>query len=638
MERFCLLFLTLSFSLILSAQTNTKVLLEMTTATGCYHCPSGNRHIDSLTWIHPDKVILVRYQCPLNSYDPVYYQDSAEINRRIKVMFPNNIFGLPGTYNNGHYHLNGNPELYDTEMIDSIFNLPNHFQLTVNHGLTADCDSIMITFSINSDTIQEFPSGSLRGHLVLMEDSIYFAHAPGNNGEKHFYFECRKFIPNELGFDIPVSWTAGMTRTYTYSLPIPTYIYDLNNIYLVGFIQRTDSRAILQSIKDDQIKLPWYAGISSNLSLDFQPFTCDTMLRGAKVFVKNMGTEVLTSFNLLYKRDSLAFNTLSWSGNLVPDAFAEITLPDLFLQGDGHHIIFTKVTQPNGHLIAESFANQYSAPIEVNVIPNEPPLHEYFTQKNFPYKGWFIHNPNKDGNTWTQVTYPTFSGTYNLTALLLRDFTMMPGTVNEFYLPEMAVHQMTSMSLTFDVSHVKTGGSPDTLTVLMSNDCGKSWSEVYRKTGEELFWTQIPWPEWIGAVPDSTDYVSWKQQAINLGNYQGNSTILVKFRYVRANGNNTYIRNIYLGPHTSTGEKNNAALTLFPNPTQGRINIDPGQNLAITKAEIFDLSGNSLFRLEPPANTGGLVNFNITSLPDGVYFFKISTNQGVVYRKFILIH
>ncbi len=630
------MFLALCWNL--PAQNNTNVLLEMTTATGCYHCPGGNRRIDSLTWMHPDKVILVRYQCPLNSYDPIYYQDSAEINRRIKFIFPDNVFGLPGTYHNGQYQLNGNPELYNSELIDSIYNLRSHFQLTLNHSLTADCDSILITFTITSDTIQEFPAGSLKGRLIVMEDSVYFQYPPGNNGEKDFYFECRKFIPDQNGFDIPVSWTTGMTRTFTFPVTIPSYIYDLNNLYMVGFIQRSDDRTILQSVKDNQVKLPWYAGISSNLSLDFQPFTCDTVLKGASVFVKNMGTLVLTSFKLLYKIDSQTFDTLAWSGTLLPDELTEITLPDLDLTGDGHHLVSVKVTDPNHHWIAESFASKYSATIEVNVIPDEPPLHEYFTQKNFPYKGWFIHNPNKDGNTWIQVTYPTFGETYKLGALLLRDFTMMPGTANEFYLPEMAVHQTTSMSLTFDVSHVKTGGPPDTLTVLMSNDCGNSWDEVYRKTGEDLFWTSIPWPEWIGEVPDSTDDVSWKRQTINLSDFQPNSTILVKFRYVRAEGNNTYIRNIYLGPHTSIGESMSATLMLYPNPTRGWITIDPGKGSDIGKAEVVNILGNIVYTVQSPVIARDPVHANLSHLPDGAYIVRISTSQGSVYRKFIINH
>ncbi len=127
-----------------------------------------------------------------------------------------------------------------------------------------------------------------------------------------------------------------MTRTYAYKVPIPAYIYDLNNIYIVGFIQDNSNMHILQSAKDQQQKLPYYAGIDIHKSLNFPPFTCDTVLSGAKVFVKNMGTATLTSFRLLYRVNEDDYDTLQWSGALPTDSLTEVALPPLNISGDGH--------------------------------------------------------------------------------------------------------------------------------------------------------------------------------------------------------------------------------------------------------------------------------------------------------------
>ncbi len=635
MKQLIFLMMGVMFFSFLSAQNNTKVLLEMTTATGCYHCPSGNHYIDSLANLHPDKVIVLRYQFPLNSYDPIYYQDSAEINQRSKAIFPTGQFGLPGTYCNGVYHKMGYPDRLTSDSIDSVYRVRNHFLLEIGHQVTVDCDSLDITFTITSDTIQEFAAGKLFAHIVLMEDSIFFKNPPGNNGEKDFFFECRKFVPEVTGWQIPDQWSAGMTRTYSYKVPIPGYIYDLNNLYVIGFIQNNSNLHILQSAKDHQQKLPYYAGIDIHKSLNFPPFTCDTILNGAKVFVKNMGTATLTSFRLLYRVHGGIYDTLQWTGSVPSDSLAEITLPPLGISGDGHKTIDTQVIYPNEHWVVESFASQFSSSIEVNVIPDEPPVHEYFTRTGFPYKGWFIYNPNRDGNTWMQNKTTSVSG-YYMTSLFLRSFTMMPGTINEFYPPEITVHQMSSMTLYFDIAHIMTGGAPDTLEIFLSDNCGKSWTLVYKKTGNEFAYTSIPWPEWINGVPDSTEVNSWKRQTANLTGYAMDSKINLRFKYTRGEGNNVHIRNLYIGPGVGIPDRHADAFSIHPNPAQGMITIESTNGERIMGIEVFNLMGAVVFSKMEPIVAGDKLTIDLTGLHGGIYMVRIKTRAGWITKKIII--
>jgi hypothetical protein len=622
-----------------TAQINTKVLLEMTTATGCYHCPSGNHYIDSLQAIHPDKLIVLRYQLPLNSYDPIYYQDSAEIKARARFMFGDSlVYGLPGSYCNGSYSQMSDPHAVTSETIDSIYQQTSHFQIALEHLLTADYDSMTVTLSITCDTIFEFGQDPPKAHITLMEDSIFFNTPPGNNGEKDFFYECRKFIPSVEGWNLPSSWTAGMTQTYSFSFPIPAYIYDLNNLYMTGFIQHPTTRRILQSVRDNQMKLPNYAGIDKIRTFDIQPFTCDTMLSGLKAFIKNLGTLPLTSFNLLYAVDAHPFDTLSWMGSIAPDSLVSVNLPAISLGSDGKHSILLKVIRPNDFHVADSYANQFAATVELHTQPDEPPVHEYFNQPGFPYKGWYVHNPNRDNNTWRQYSALTYPGNYKLSALLLRSFTMMTGTINEFFLPELAVHSMSSMTLYFDVSHVMTGGAPDTLTVLISDNCGETWQEVYRKRGDELAWTSIPWPEWIGDLLDSTDASGWKRQTITLQGYQQNSTLLIKFRYHKANGNNVYIRNVYAGPHVGIIESGKQNLIVYPNPASGLVRVKLTGTATSGSVSLIDYTGRVIFCNLPINGDSEFVTPDLSSCAEGIYLIHVKTNLGTLSRKIVLSH
>jgi hypothetical protein len=622
------------FLLITMAQNNTKVLFEMTTATGCFHCPAGNAYIDSLAWLHPDKVVVLRYQLPLNSYDPIFYQDSADLKKRSAEIFPTGEYGMPGAYCNGKYSTVSHPQDFTTETIDSVYAIRSHFQLDLQHQVTADCDSLSVVFTITSDTVLNFPSGKLVAHLILMEDSIFFQYPPGNNGEKDFFFECRKFIPDVKGFQIPDQWTAGMSKTYTYKVPIPGYIYDLNNLYVLGFIQDKSTMHILQSAKDHQHKLPDYAGIDSHKSLVFKPFTCDTLLPDAKVFVKNMGTQPLTSFKLLHRVNSLPFDTIHWTGFLAPDSLVLIALPTLRIPGDGHKTITVKVIYPNNHWVVESFSGKYSAGIEVNVTPDEPPLHEYFTGTHFPYKGWFVDNPNRDGNTWHQNKAQADAG-YMVNTLFLRSFTMMPGTVNEFYPPEISVHQMGSMTLYFDVAHVRGGDVPDTLEIFLSDDCGKTWNSVYSKTGDQFGFTSIPWPEWYSGSPDTTS-ASWKRQTVSLSGYQPDSKINLRFRYTKGGGNNIRIRNLYIGPNVGIAPPSGGSFTISPNPTRGFVTVAPENGQQILETQVYTIFGKLVLSVQRTGHTTEKQPLDLTNQPAGIYLVRLRFDSGWFTEKVVV--
>jgi len=80
----------------------------------------------------------------------------------------------------------------------------------------------------------------------------------------------------------------------------------------------------------------------------------------------------------------------------------------------------------------------------------------------------------------------------------------------------------------------------------------------------------------------------------------------------------------------------NGQLTIYPNPTNGQLIIDNGQ-LIIDKVEIVDLSGrvvgaNLCVR---PDEQGKHIGLPVQNLASGIYFVKITTEKGVVTRKFV---
>ncbi len=86
----------------------------------------------------------------------------------------------------------------------------------------------------------------------------------------------------------------------------------------------------------------------------------------------------------------------------------------------------------------------------------------------------------------------------------------------------------------------------------------------------------------------------------------------------------------------STNELEQNALKIFPNPTQDILNLEYDGTLKIEQLNIFDFHGQ-LIRSLPFENR--ISQIDISTIPEGVYFIKIETNQGqFIFKKFIKIN
>jgi len=73
-------------------------------------------------------------------------------------------------------------------------------------------------------------------------------------------------------------------------------------------------------------------------------------------------------------------------------------------------------------------------------------------------------------------------------------------------------------------------------------------------------------------------------------------------------------------------------INVYPNPTTGQLTMDNGQ-LTINGVEIFDVFGKKLF--EEKENLTVLRSYDLTVFPAGVYFLKITTENGIITKKVI---
>jgi PKD repeat protein len=104
--------------------------------------------------------------------------------------------------------------------------------------------------------------------------------------------------------------------------------------------------------------------------------------------------------------------------------------------------------------------------------------------------------------------------------------------------------------MTFDVAYAAYDATyTDGLQVLISTDCGTTWTSLYNKTGTTVATGNLPTAAATTAsfVPTTAQ---WRTETINLNTYVGNAGAILAFRNLADYGNNLYIDNINI---TGTG-------------------------------------------------------------------------------------
>lgn len=171
------------------------------------------------------------------------------------------------------------------------------------------------------------------------------------------------------------------------------------------------------------------------------------------------------------------------------------------------------------------------------------PVTEGFEGSTFPPIGWTIRNPNGDF-TWVRVS-PGHNS--NFSAAIDNYNNDAPASIDELRTPRITFTPADSaIQISFDVAH-KYYPDPtnyDTLSVLVSNDCGVTFTTVYKKSGPELATADTSTLAYI--TPINSD---WRTEKITLrGSILSAGNIIVAFRNTNQFGNNIFLDNINIAP------------------------------------------------------------------------------------------
>ncbi|MCD8439645.1 PKD domain-containing protein [Tenacibaculum finnmarkense] len=173
----------------------------------------------------------------------------------------------------------------------------------------------------------------------------------------------------------------------------------------------------------------------------------------------------------------------------------------------------------------------------------------------FPIANWEIINHDNDEILWEKRTD---AGNGDSSCMIINNADNPTDKIDELIINPLDFSSDGDKKMSFDLSYTKftnaygtdaESDSPDKLMVLVSKNCGLTWTEVYNKTHTELETVQV---RDLEATPDdneANDFIpskasDWRKESIDLNDFTGNSSILIKFKNISGYGTRIWIDNL----------------------------------------------------------------------------------------------
>lgn len=336
-----------------------------------------------------------------------------------------------------------------------------------------------------------------------------------------------------------------------------------------------------------------------------------------KVLIENHGLTTITSVTVGYIINNGAPVTQAFSVNLPTGGNAIVSFPAANFTA-GTNIIKFFTSNPNNS--QDQVPSNDTLVKTVTVLGTATlPLTVDFETPPFPPAGWAVDNYNNDV-TWERVT----PGKNSNWSMYINNYDVdATENMDDFKSPRISVAGADSVIISFDLAHrnYPEEGFADTLTVLVSKDCGATFQSVYKKWGSALATAGSSNDAYTAPVESD-----WRSERIGItGNILSTGNISVIFRNSSRYGNNVFIDNINI-----EGKKANTLLKLrgylvYPTVFTSRFNVafyDPPTDLK--GISVYNSIGQLIYSRSYSGSTDTNIEIDLFSRAAGSYLVRIS--------------
>jgi PKD repeat protein len=394
-------------------------------------------------------------------------------------------------------------------------------------------------------------------------------------------------------------------------------------MFTIGQVQRMN--AALNSSIGDRNNL-WQASNLNFTGVNIVPAPPCTPVADLKANY----TGVCAGGSITYKDMSWNAHPTAWSWQFpggTPSTSTD-SMPVIQYNTPGtYNVTLTASTSAGSNTITKTGLITVSAAMADHTGPS---YFEGFETTTIPGTEWKIADAD-GGAKWQRTTSAAAAGTASAWIDNSFNAAFEP---DELISPSINLSNIPSPVMTFRLAF-EAWDTLDRLQVLLSRDCGRTWTQRYSKKGNGLITSSS------GAfffVPSAGD---WRTESVSVASYANDQNVMVKFRYINSSGNNIYIDNINITSSTTgiNEEESEYHLNVFPNPASDKAvlsyEIPAQQKVSI---HIYNALGQEVFTQAAAMMNEGSHELTIdtSDLGAGIYNVNLQTPAGMLVRRLVV--
>lgn len=488
--------------------------------------------------------------------------------------------------------------------------------------------------SFSEITIPSVAGGSKDRILIAINpenpEQIYLAYPGAYDGSKIFYSDNSGTSWSNITNSIlnsedcrSISYVAGTDGGLYYATNYSIYYYNHSlgwNEFNNGLPFYTNSNILKPFYRDGKIRIATYGkGIWESALYE------DPAYPIAQATVNKFNTFCAT--DTFYFEDYSFLNhegaTWSWTFEDATPATSDIRNPKIVFNSIGMHNATLTVTDINGNSSSNTIT------IEIQEVDRTNIAEDF--EATFPPDYWTTSGVNSGASIWNKTDFAGGYSTSSNSALANNYDVNLEGGYSDLR-AFINLEDITDPILTFDIAYTPyASGYIDSLAVLITTDCGETFTQVYYKGGFDLATA----PTYSGGyfIPEDDE---WRTDTILLNDFIGESNAIIAFRNIGGWGQLLYIDNVNLnGTAVSIQTPENINVNFFPNPViAGNYITLSGSGLENFDVEIFNIDGKMVKKQQMHSGEKIVID-NIFS--SGIYTFKIAGDSFMRFGKIVVL-
>ena len=354
------------------------------------------------------------------------------------------------------------------------------------------------------------------------------------------------------------------------------------------------------------------------------------------ITVFNRGSVTISSLTITAKIDNDDPVITNWTGSITSLSTGLVTLNSMSVSA-GTHLLTIYSSNPDGEIDQDKTNDTLTMTVSYQP-PVNPPLSESFEGSQFPPAGWDI--VNEDGLiTWIKIN--GYAKTGNSSVYMENVNYQVTDQKDYLRLPIVNISNVDSAFISFQVAAAvysnpsDAGNAWDTLEVLVSADCGKTYTSVYKKWGENLITRQ-------GST--ATDYFpsasEWRKDSVDISSFIAQGNVMLAFRNTNEWENNIFLDDINVRTVTVNPNLKERGFLATPNPTKGQLTVQfYPQPDKLKGIAIFSSIGQRITEtLIPAGQANNSYSYDLSHFAPGIYIVRAYFTDKTITKKILVVH